>query len=218
MTIPRGRIDTLSPFLLIIEPPTCCFKRHFPHLCVCDGHSPASSQESDIDAVNFEMYHTLHPGDEIDVLYEPAGAAVSSATADTPGRFLTAGGGKGKAPANNALKQLMWDRLSPAGSASNQNDEAKSTGTKRSAGAKEVVNKVMITELTDLHTELVHASPYNIVVHGAACCTERVSPHVMTMEKDGLWVVESHVRPRNTCGGEHDGVTVVEEGLVARPQ
>lgn len=41
----------------------------------------------------------------------------------------------------------------------------------------------------------------------------------MTMEKDGLWVVESHVRPRNTCGGsEHDGVTVVEEGLVARPQ
>lgn len=201
-----------------MEPAACWFKRTYAHLCVCDGVSSASSHKSNIDVVNFEPYYTLHPEEETDDDYEPACAAAWSAVANAQVPIPLSRLDKGKAPANPALKRLMWNRLAAGGGASCPNDE-KAMGNEGGSGRKITDNNVVITELIDQDKGVVHATPYDVVVRGAPCCTQSAKPEVLTIEDDGLCVVASRVRPRNACeGGEQDGVTVVVESLVARPQ
>lgn len=215
----------LSPSLLIMEHAACWFKRHYPDYCVCNGVSSSSCPESDVDAVNFELYHTLHPGDEIDVFAPATCPTVKGATGDNSVRCHRARHqarpGKGKGPAGAALSQLMWGRLSPGAGVSSFGDQDKDdqeTITGR-AGPKEKNENVVITELNGYDMGLAHATPFDVVVHGVPRCTEVAHPKVLSLKDDGLCVVKSHVRPRNTYGSaDRDGVTVVMESLVARHQ
>lgn len=208
-----------APSVLIMGSPACWLKRYYPHLCVCDGASRSSSEDSDVDAVNFELYHTVHPGDEIEIYYGRGGSIVKDATASNRGSPRQARPGKGKGPASAARSQLKWDRLSPAGDNSFRQDHNMKNEevVMRSAVMMENDNNVEITELSD--EGLAHASPFDAVVRGVPCCTKIPHPQVLTMEDDGLCVVKSNVRPRSTNrGAENDDVAVVMESLVARRQ
>lgn len=209
---PRFRTTLLPRPLLIMDSAACWYMRNFPDYCVCNGVSSSSSLESDVDAVNFELFHTLRPGDQMENFNRASGPSMNGATGGNRVRSHTALPGKGKGPASAALSQLMRSRLSPGGGAAcvhnlEKDDQDTNAG---SAGKKGKNNNVVFNELIDKDKGLAHASPFDVVVHGVPCCTKITHPRVWTMKDDGLCVVESHVRPRNTYdGAEHDGVTVV---------